>query len=79
MPGILCRAFCLFAGGNDLKPVAVRVLDKIDPHCGIFVADTTHLPVLFVSSVKIVRAEGKVEFALAQIVFLRMVPQPHTR
>ena len=53
-----------------------RVTDEVDAHGGILKADAAHLLVLFVGGLKILRPQGQVEFALAQVVLLGMVPQP---
>ena len=62
--------------GNDLDPVAVGVADEIDAHGGIFEADAAHFLVLGVGRLVILGLQGQMEFTLAQIVLLRMVPKP---
>ena len=61
---------------QNLKPVAVRIFDEVDAHRLIFKADAAHLLVLFVRRVKIVRPKCEVEFALAEVIRLRMILQP---
>ena len=66
----------LFVLGHDLQPVAVRVLNEVDAHGGIFVADAAHGLMLGFGGVKVGHGEGQVEFPLAQVIGLGMIPQP---
>lgn len=56
------------ANRDDLNPIPVRIIDKIDPHVRIFKADTSHLLMSFVEGVKLICHKGQVEFFIAKIV-----------
>ena len=70
--GVFRRLSCR----DDLQPVAIRVLDEVNAHGGVLVADDAHLAVQLVGGLKILRPEGQVEFAFAQIVGLGVVLEP---
>ena len=62
--------------GHNLQPVSIGVFDEINAHRSVFEANAAHFAVQRMRRVKIIRAEGKVEFALTKIIFLRMIAQP---
>ena len=65
----------LLSHRHDLDPVAVRVLDEVDAHLGILVADDPHLLVFSVDGVIVRGAEGQVELPLPQVVGVLPVPE----
>ena len=69
-------AFESFVRGDDFEPVAVRVLDEINAHGRIFKADAAHGGVLLMGGFVVIRLEGQVELALAQVVSAGVVAQP---
>ena len=71
-----CQSISVLSVWTDFDPVAIWVSDKIDPHTLVAIADAPHLLVLLVSGFVIVHAEGQMEFTLAQVIFLRMIPHP---
>ena len=66
----------LCPGRNDLQPVAVGILDEVDPHGRVFKADAAHLLVQRVSRGEVVDAKSQVELLLPDVVGLRVIPQP---
>ena len=62
--------------GQDLYPVAVRVLDEVDAHLLVDEADDAQLLVLFARGLVVVHTQGEVDLALAEVVGLLMVAQP---
>jgi hypothetical protein len=63
-------------GREDLEPVAVRILNKVNPHGRIFKADAPHFLMQGMRGLKIVRTECQMEFFLSEVIFLRMILQP---
>ena len=68
--------YCLSFRRDDFQPVSIRVGDEIDTHSGIFKANAAHLLMQTVGSFEVIRAEGQMELALAQIIGLGMILQP---
>ena len=62
--------------GHNLQPVSIRVFDEINAHRSVFEANAAHFAVQRMRRVKIIRAEGKVEFTFTEVIFLRMIAQP---
>ena len=50
----------------DLQPVAVRVLDEVDPHRRVLVADAAHLLVAAVRAHEVLRGEGEMELVVPE-------------
>ena len=67
---------CLLFGGNDLQPVAIGVIDKVDAHGGVFKADAAHFLMQGVGGFKVLGLEGQMEFQFAQVILLGMTLQP---
>ena len=61
---------------NDFNPISVWIIDKIDSHRRIFIADAAHLLVKLVGSLIVVHGEAQVDFIVPQVVGLFPVPQP---
>ena len=76
MPEFFVRKSGRVPGGDDLDPIAVGVGNKVNAHCGVFKADAAHLPVVPVGRLVIIRPQGQVEFTLAQVILLGVIPQP---
>jgi hypothetical protein len=61
---------------KNFYPIAIRILNKIDSHSGIFVTDAAHLFVVPVGSLKIIYGKCKVEFVVAEVVGFFSCAQP---
>ena len=72
-----CRIFLqnLF-GGDDFQPVTVRVVNKINTHGRIFIADAAHLLMQGIGCGKICRGKSQVELIFTQIIRFFAVFQP---
>ena len=68
---VLIRA-PLASCGHDFQPRAIRILNKIDTHSGILIADTAHLFMEPVSRFKVIGTKGQMEFTFSQVVFGRV-------
>ena len=70
------RQISLSAGGHDLNPVSVRVIDKIDAHGWILKTDTAHFLVLFMETIHLIRGKSQMEFFISKIVGFLLVAHP---
>ena len=66
----------LFPRRDNFQPVSIRVGDEINAHGRIFKADAAHFLMKLVGFFEILRAEGQVELAFAQVIAFRMILQP---
>ena len=55
---------------DDLTPVAVRIIDKVDDHILIFITDAAHFFMQGMSACEIVDFESQMGFIVTQIVRL---------
>ena len=62
--------------GHNLQPVSIGVFNEVNAHRSVFEANAAHFAVQRMRRVKIIRAEGKVEFTFTEVIFLRMIAQP---
>lgn len=70
---LLC-ASALFR--NDFNPVVVGVVNEIQAHGGVLIADAAHLLVLFVGCLVVVHHKGQMEFIIPQVIGFFPVPKP---
>ena len=68
--------FKSFLLGDDLNPVVVRIIDKVDDHILVFITDAAHLFMQGMGACKIVDFESQMGFIIAQIVRLLPVFEP---
>ena len=66
----------LLSRRDNLDPVSVRILDKVNPHVRILKADATHFPMSGMGRATVVCVKGQVVLLFAQIVGLGAIPQP---
>ena len=66
-----------FLYGQHLDPVVVGIVDEVEPHFVIFIADPSPFPVVGPDAVVVpCDAHAKVAFVFAELVGLRVVAQP---
>jgi hypothetical protein len=62
--------------GDDLNPVAVRIIDKVDNHILILITDAAHFFMQGMGACEIVDFESKMEFIITQIIKLLSISEP---
>src|SRR5208337_4410544 len=67
----LCAGFLVRAlVGYDLQPVPVGIVDEVDAHGWILVADASHLLVPAVRTCVVIDAQGEMELVVPEVVGL---------
>ena len=61
---------------NDFNPISVWIIDKIDSHRRIFVANASHLFMFLMKSIILICLEGKMEFFISKVIRLFSVAHP---
>ena len=61
---------------DNLDPVVVRIMDEINAHLHVFIADTSHLLMQGMRGGKIVDNQRQMEFVVAQVVGFLSIPHP---
>ena len=69
------KTFCSLLG-NNLNPIPVRILNKINSHFVIHKTNTSHLTMFPQRSLVIANGQSQMKFPFPQIIFLGMVCQP---
>ena len=55
---------------NDFNPISVWIIDKIDSHRRIFVANASHLFMFLMKSIILICLECKMEFFISKVIRL---------
>ena len=61
---------------NDFNPISVWIIDKIDSHRRIFVANASHLFMFLMKSIILICLECKMEFFISKVIRLLSVEHP---
>ena len=61
---------------NNLQPVVIRIMNKINSHLFVLKADTAHLLMQSVRCLKIICCKSDMTLILAQLIGLRMIFEP---
>ena len=61
---------------NNFNPVSVRVINKVNSHRRVFVADTAHLFMLLVECIIVICFKCKMEFLISKVIRFLSVSHP---
>ena len=61
---------------NNFNPVSVRVINKVNSHRRVFVADTAHLFMLLVECIIVICFKCKMEFFISKVIRFLSVSHP---